>query len=251
MNLANLFSGVNPTPPVQVQVVNPVHPQGTTIPPTAGTTAPATQGTAPNGTLPTDTAVKTETALDQYNDLWKTAPVDPNAPKVDNTIFGEVDGDALLAAAGKIDFAKVITPEMSAAITAGGEGAAQAFAQAMNKVAQLTHAQGAHATTKIVEMAIAKAQEKFSASIPGILRSQNTDNLVKENTVLSHPAAAPMVEGLVNQFKVKFPNDTPQQLKEKAEGYLNHFATTLIATQAEPANAPQKDDMDWIAFLKD
>lgn len=253
-----LFSGVNPNPPAAQPAAAPVHPQGTTIPANAGQGAPATAGTAPNGTIPVDTSSPATAPLDPYKELWQNKPTDPNAPPADTSFLGPVNGDDLLKAASNIDFTKIITPEMATAIAAGGEEGTKATLQAMNAVAQLTHAQSANATTKIVELALEKATQRFQDQIPQLLRNQNTDSLIKENPVLSHPGASPLISGLVNQLQTKYPEATPAELKKHAEDYLTNFSksflnTTGVSTTTSQSNtlgSPQPDNFDWEQFFK-
>ncbi len=252
MNAINSFFNGGASAESSHPALSPVQPAGTSIPDNAGQTAPQTNGTAANGAIPVDTSTpsKSEAGLDSYKELWKDTS-DPNAKPVDNRVFGDIDGAAILREAQKIDFTKVITPELHSAIQAGGEAGTNALIQALNAVAQQTHAQGANAAALIAEQAVAKAKEQFTASLPELMRKQDTNNLVAEDPILSHPAAAPMVAGLVTQLQSKFPTATPAELKQHAQDYFVHFSKSMLGTGLdEVANSKSKNDTDWVEFFK-
>jgi hypothetical protein len=229
------------TPPVQVN-----HP-GTNLPATAGQLAPETPGMATNGVVPpnTDTSEPNPTApLDAFTDIWKNAPIDPAAPVDDGTVFGKVNPDDLIKAASGMDFTKVITPELQARIAAGGEDGVRANMEAMALVTRQTYAQASFATTKLIEQAIAKNNARLESKLPNALRAHNTDSLMRENAVLSHPAAKPMVEGLVNQFQTKYPDASPAEIKRHAEDYFIQFSQSMINSQTA-ATTQANNDTDW------
>ena len=139
------------------------------------------------------------------------------------------------------------------AIAAGGEGAVQAFAQAMNKVAQGVYAQSAFATTKIVEQAVAKAQERFTSEIPShVKKLQVSESLRNENPALNHPAASPILGAIESQLTVKHPNASSTEITNMARQYLEQFATAVNKPK-EAAKAKQAAETnqgtDWNSFL--
>lgn len=215
----------------------------------------ATPGTSPNGVVPADAAAKPEVPVspfDAFKDVWQTpqnSPADPQAP-----IFGEVDPQKLMETAGKVDFAKAVTPETLQAITAGGEGAAVAFAQAMNKVAQTVYAQSAFATTKIVDQALAKAQESYDARLPSMVKKLSVnENLQTSNPHLSNPALAPLVSALSEQLVRKNPNATAAEIQSQVNDYFaaigTSFAPVAPETPASKAAAAKAKSEDWSNFF--
>ena len=91
------------------------------IPAGSAATGGTPPGAAPNGTIPPGAPAPdpNATPLDAFNELWKN---DPNSGAPGNTsVFGEVDPKKFMEAAGKVDFAKSITPATLQAIQAGGE----------------------------------------------------------------------------------------------------------------------------------
>jgi len=230
-----------PTPGVAVQV------PGAPGNPASSIVAPETPTMAANGIVPPDADTSTpnpNAGLDSFVDLWKNAPVDPNAPVDDGTVFGKVNGDDLLKAASQMDFTKSVSPELQARIAAGGADGVAASMEAMALVSRQTYAQASFATTKLIEQAIAKNNAKLESKLPSALRNHSTDTLIKENPVLSHPAAAPMVAGLISQFQTKYPDASPAEIKQHAEAYFTQFAQSMLNSQQTATN-PTEADTDW------
>lgn len=239
-----LFGSATPAPQQPQQQV----PQPGNVNPNAAT-PDAANTTVPAGTVD---ASKQEPAspLDQYKELWQPAPTNP----ADNQPLLSVDPAKLAEAARKTDFAKLIQPELMAQIQQGGEGAAKAFAAAMNQVAQGVYAQSAFATSKIVEQAVQKAQEKFESSIPDhVKKLQVSDSLRQSNPVFNHPAASPILGALEHQMTKKFPNASSSEITSMAQQYLENFAQMVQApAEAAKVAAAKKNskDTDWSQFIQ-
>lgn len=241
MGIFDSIFGSSPQPAQQPQ------PQQTlpgNIPPGTGMPATPLPNTAPNGVVPEQKVQATP--LDEFKDLWKNEPTDPNAKPVDKSMFGVVNGDDLMKSASTIDFTKVVTPELAQRIQAGGEDGFKATLEAMNKVQQLGYAQSAHASTVLIEQAIAKAREQFTAELPMQIRNHSATALIKENPIFSHPAAQPLIEMATMQLQTKYPNATPSELKEMAQNYVTSFADAMKpAPKVDAATQGQ----DWSKFL--
>ena len=226
------------------------------IPPNAPNTGATPPNAAPNGVLPgnQDTNKATPlTPLDQFSELWKNEPADPNAPKPVG-VFGEIDPKKFMEAAGKIDFTKVVTPEQLQAISAGGDGAMASFAAALNAVAQTTYAQSAYASTKIVEQAMARSRDSFLAELPQHIKQQTVrENLRNENPVFSNPAVQPIISALESQLTVKFPNASAGEITTMARTYVEALGTSFAPKPAAPVDPKTgratKEDTDWSTFL--
>lgn len=244
--IASIFGGSTTNQqqlaPQQQQQAKPTTPGN--IPENTTPSDPQLPNTAPNGAIPEQK--KDAAPLDEFADLWKNEPTDPNAAPVDNSVFGKVNTEELMKAAGNIDFTKVITPDMMQAIQAGGEEGTKALIQAVNKTQQLGYAQSTHATTILIEQAIAKTKESFLAELPKHIRDKNTSELVKETPAFAHPAAQPLVEALVGRLQVKYPNATSRELTDMANKYVQGFANS-VTPKPEVAKVPASED--WSAFL--
>jgi hypothetical protein len=222
------------------------------IPNNAAPNAPTTSNTAPNGVTPPNAITEPTqepTPLDQFKDIWQTAPVDPNAPTKPSGVFGDVDPKRFMEAAGKIDFSKVVTPEQLQAISAGGEAAVKAFAESMNKVAQGVYAQSAFASTKIVENALAKSRESFLSELPQHIKQQQVSTTLRDsNPIFSNPAVQPIISALEVQMTQKYPNATPTEITNMAKQYVEALGTAFTP---KPAASTSKDSegTDWEKFL--
>lgn len=214
--------------------------------PTAPTTV-ATPNTAPNGAIPNNEVTNPTTPtnpLDKFKDLWE-APKDQKPPE---QLFN-IDNAKLMEAAGRVDFSKAVTPEIMAAIAAGGEGGVKASMEAMSKMAQLTYAQSALATTQIVEQAIKKTQDQFQAKLPDIIKNyQISDNLKTDNPAFNHPAAQPIIQALQSNLSIKHPNATTQEIKQLVNEYFTSFSQAI--TKPITAESKTSNEMDWTKFLE-
>ena len=223
------------------------------LPATTPNTGAASPNTAPNGTVPAtgdNINAPAATPLDQFADLWKNEPTDPNAAKPTG-VFGNVDPKKFMEAAGKIDFTKVVTPEQLQAISQGGEGAMASFAAALNAVAQTTYAQSAYASTKIVEQAMARAKDSFIAELPQHIKKQTvSENLRAENPIFQNTAVQPIISALEAQLTVKYPQASAGEITTMAKQYVealgSSFAPKPPAAQGKPGS---KDETDWSTFL--
>ena len=252
---SNLMGGAAPSAPANSQ--NPTPNQPGNIPVTASNTGAASPNTAANGVVPTtgdSIQPSASTPFDQFADLWKNEPTDPNAPAPNTSVFGNVDPKKFMEAAGKIDFAKVVTPDQLQKISAGGEDAMTAFAAALNSVAQTTYAQSAFASTKIVEQAMAKAKDSFLAELPTHIKQQTVkESLRQDNPIFSNPAVQPIISALEAQMTVKYPQATAAEITTMAKQYVEALGTSFAPKPQEPARVPgsmkAKDDQDWSSFL--
>lgn len=207
---------------------------------------------ATNPLVPAASEVATNSApvspLDAFKTLWET---DPNAKVTppEPSMFANVTPEKLQEAARKNDFSKVATPELMAAITAGGEGAAAAMVQMMQGMAQKGFGDSAFATTKIVEQALEAQQKKFTEMLPSLMKNQNvSENLRNSNPIFNHPAAAPMLEVLKAQVLQKHPNATAAELQTMASDYLVSFASAATPVTQTAASKAASFEMDWSSF---
>lgn len=208
-------------------------------------------GTAPNGVVPAQPAATTPSPdapqLDTFSALWQPEQnPQPNQPLI------QIDPKALADAARKTDFTKMISQEQLTAIGAGGEGAMQAFAQAMNSVAQGVYAQSAFAATKIAEQAVERASARFTSEIPAhVKKLQVSENLRSENPALSHPAASPILGAIESQLTMKHPQASSAEISKMAKQYLDNFASAINKPKDDAAAAAKvKVDQgtDWSTF---
>lgn len=248
MGIMDIFSGITggsaaPAAPAPNTNANN-QPQPGNIPPGAGSTNPN------NPTVPAGTENKEGAPLDQFADLWKNEPASEGREQ--NTGLFNIDPKKMFEAAGKIDFAKMIKPEQLQAIAQGGDAAVQAFAQAMNGVAQGVYAQSAFATTKIVEQALGKAKQQYNSELPSLIKKhQVSDNLRAENPIFANPAIQPIISALEAQLTVKFPNATASEITGMAKQYVEAVGSSFAPKPAAPENDGKAgaNTTDWDKFL--
>ena len=199
---------------------------------------------ANNPTVPSSTAAALASPLDQFSGMWD---IDPNAPAAPEGLFSKVTQQSLQEAAKRNDFSKAVSPELLAAIAAGGDGAIAATLQAMNAMTQKSFGDSAFTTTKIVEQALAKQRTEFEASLPALIKSQNvSENLRNSNPIFSHPASAPVLDMFKAQALKKYPNASASEIQTMANSYLESFASAATPKKAVPVS---QQKMDWSTFL--
>lgn len=252
MSIMDMFSKITGSAPAPATTQsNGPAPEGN-IPPSAAINSAtvSTPGTAPNGAIPVVTTDSMKSPLDQFNTLWDT---DPNAAKPAESMFANLDSKKVMETAAKVDFTKVVSPEILQKINAGGEGAMQAMMEAMGKMSQMSFAQSTLATTKIVEQALKEQEAKFNSELPTHIKRQTVSNtLHDENPALSHPAAQPILEAIKTQMTVKYKNATASEISAMAKDYLASFASAIspVKVNEDTSNAGQggTDFSNWDSF---
>lgn len=210
-----------------------------------------TEGTAPNGVVPNNSATEDKSPLAGFTELWKDAPVDPNAPK-DAPLFS-IKPEEIQAAAAKSDFIKnALTKEDAEKIAQGGEGAVAVMMQTINKVAQQGYAQSAVTTAQIVEAALKKQKEQFAEMMPELVRKYSAgENLMESNPAFKHPAVAPIFASIKDQIIAKHPDasarDVERMTKEMFTGLGQMFAPAPVADPKSKSNAVK--EFDFSSFL--
>lgn len=233
MSLMDLFK---PAAPAPAPVADPVAATNTTLP--AGQVPPATttQGAPDNN------------PLDTFKDIW-TPPAADGKPAGVEDMFN-IDPKQLMEAASKVDFARMIPQDQMQAIAAGGQGAAEAFAKALNTVAQNVYAQSAAANTKIMQQALARQREDFTGQLPNLVKTHTLSESIREsNPALSHPAAAPLISAIQQTLQLKHPTATNAELQKMAQEYVSGFANAVSGPkQADPV-AEDKSNTDWSKYI--
>ena len=230
---------------------------------TLANTASSIFGSPPPAAAPAQAAQNTQTAqpqvetpppapLDPFKELWQN-PTTPNGPDTTRpgAIFQGADPGKMLEAARKVDFSNSVTEDMMAKIAAGGPEATKTLLQAMNSMAQAAYAQGAYASTQMIERGLGRYDEGLNSRLPSQIKRHNVSEAVREsNPALSHPAVQPVVMLLESQFTTKFPTASPAQIREHVENYLTSMGRLITDKGAKISGGTQgtKDD-DWGDFF--
>ncbi len=185
--------------------------------------------------------------LGEYQKLWEN---DPNAKPNEPFSFNS-DPAKLLETAKTVDFTKVLTPELQKRIQAGGADGQAANMEAMNTIAQLTFAQSAHASSKIVEQALQSMEERFNAALPDIIKRHSVAETVRSNNpLLTNPAMAPLIEALQQQMTRKFPQATAAEIKDHVNDYLNGAADLIASGRPVPESKNKgRPQENWEKFF--
>lgn len=179
--------------------------------------------------------------LDAFKDLWKTdpnatPPQDPLAQPLFNT-----DPAKIREAAGKIDFLGQVPQDVMAKVQSGDQ---QALLQVINFVAQKSFATATELNAATHEQAYARTTERWQQALPNRVKELQVNSIQSDNPVLSHPAAAPMLDMTKRQLQMKHPDKTPQEIHRMAESYLTDFAKSLNPNT--PATQPESSGgTDW------
>ncbi len=232
-----------PAPAPQSQVTN--NPNQNPAPPQAS----GTPTTSPNGVVPPDgNKGPNESPLEQFKDLWKNDPVDPN--KQSNEPANPTP-QQLLEAASKVDFSRVIDQENLKKVAAGGEEAVGALVALLNKSSQAVYGQTAVVSQKLIEKAVEQAEARFQERLPGLVKKHTArDSLVTENPAFNDPAVSTVVEAVQDRLAVKFPNATASEIKKMAQDYFSGAATKLSPQKSEPTKKDSSsNEPDWTEWF--
>jgi hypothetical protein len=252
--LAKLFGNIAPAPQPQspAQAANPAlqAQQAAANAQSQPGNIPATNPNPADPANPTIPLTAEPQGLDKFKDVW-TPPKPEDMPKAPESAFAGVTPEAVKAVAAKTDFSKVVTPEMMAAISAGGEGAVAATLQAMNAMAQENYAQSATASMRLIETALDKQRTEFEAALPNLMKSQTvSNNLRGSNPIFNHPAAAPMLKTLAEQIQLKNPTATPEQIQAQAQEFLISFAGAAAPVQeTKQQKSAKANEPSWDTWL--
>src|SRR6266853_657433 len=166
--------------------------------------------------------------------LWEDPPVDPNNPPPEKptTFLPKIDPAKIAETLGKIDFSKSITPEESAAIKAGGDGAQAAHLSVLNKALRQSMMTMFNVSTRLVEQGLTSAEERFLDRVPGHVKDiMVSDNLTANDPLMSNPAFAPLVESTRQRFQEKFPKATPIQIAKATKAYIQELVKSATAPE--------------------
>lgn len=241
MSIFDIFRPATPTP-----APAPLAAPGNNSPGLPGTHSSPT--TPPNGTVPTQPpATEPASPLDSFKDVWSNT----NTPEAPEALFGKLDPNKLMESARQVDFAKVIKPEQLTAISQGGDGAVQAFATALNSVAQTVYGQSTLATTKIVEEALKRNSESYDTKMQEMVRKFSVnEGLQTSNPLLSNPAVQPLVSALTDQLARKYPNASSAEIQSQVNGYFQQLGTAFAPAPTTPKSQSVKPAEDWASFMQ-
>lgn len=195
---------------------------------------------APNGVVPNQ---GNTSPLDQFNKLWEDVPKPENNS---SEVYTPLNPEDLSKALSKVDFSSAISQEHLQAIMQGGEGAANAFTQAMSAVAQRAMLQSTLINDKLTQQAIERAVKSTRATLPEMLREQTTQqHMAETNPVFNNPAVKPVIEATRSQLLQKYPNATSSEITKMTQDYILAMGQAFMP-KPESNNS---SETDWDKFL--
>lgn len=199
-----------------------------------------TQQTDANGVVPK--ADHQQSPDDKFAKLWEPSvppKEDPNAPK-------PLSAQAMMEAAGKVDFTKVLNPEDLAAISKGGDDAVKALAVLLNKTAQTVYGQSLVVANELVDRKVQEAEATFASRVPGLVKqSAAGEQLLQNNPALKDPAVAPVVAAIQKQLMTRYPSASATELQQLAAEYFSSAAKKFAPAPKETAPAESADNFNW------
>lgn len=196
----------------------------------------------PNPANLTDPNAK-KSPLADFADLWKNdapkegeeAPTDwANPDSILPNI--KVDPKKLYEMAQRIDFSKVMNPEKVKLALSGDQAA---FGEVINSAVQHAYANMAMSSTRITEAMIKQMGPKIFGALPFHIRKHVVSDTVRaDNPIFNNPAAAPLLEGLEAQMRVKYPTASAKEISEKAKKYVEDFAAAARG-ESQPGQRQQ------------
>lgn len=244
MGIMDMFRSANPVPSVAPQTTNPS---------AANSANPSTNGNPPVPGVSTGTPGGGQAKEEpNFENLW-TPPKEgeEGLPDFNPSDLFNIDPAKVAQAVQGIDYSKAVSPEQMQAIAEGGEGAIQAFAQAMNSVAQQATQVSMIGSAKLIEQALSKANATLDSRMAEQIRKHSVSSGLKEkNPIFSNPAYAPMVSAIEHQFRAKYPNASAPEITELAEKYVFNFAQSVAGKKDADASAASKlNEPDWEALF--
>lgn len=234
--------------PQQLQQPNPTNNPQNNPPPQQ---TQQTQQTDANGVVPKQEPSPT----DQFKTLWETPA--PDEKDQNQLASVSVDPAKLMEAAGKVDFRKVMDPELLKKVAAGGEESIAALSEMLNKTVQTVYGHSVVAANKMVTEAVNLAEQRFAAQVPTLVKKQAaSEKLFSENAAFQDPMVQPLIAAVQAQIAAKNPKATAADIEAYTKKYLAETAK-IIAPAAKDLPADKKkagsqsapESEDWSDFL--
>lgn len=194
-----------------------------------------------------------QSPLANYSDLWKAPENGTGLPSTVPTIT--VDPAKLDSISKNVDFTKAVDKTLVAKAVSGD---AEALMQVLSQAAQAGFAQAAGTSAQMIQKAMSLQDERLQQQyIPEVLRRTEISRQMRtDNNLYSDPAIAPMLNMVETQFAAKYPQASPQEIRQSAMNYLQQTASAVVkqsgkqvidTPQASPAS--KQRDVDWEGFF--
>jgi hypothetical protein len=191
--------------------------------------------------------------LDNFKDLFKVQVDDKGNPvTTTDPLAGpilNVDPQKLREAASKMNFVSGVPQELMQKVMAGNDP--QALVELINLTSQQAFLQAMQVNAGVVENALTKHTARIETALPDRIRNFQIQNTAPKNPVLSHPAVAPVLDGLKRTIASANPHLSPEKVAEHAENYVTAMATDLMGANNPTGSNKQQStqETDWNALL--
>lgn len=249
-NVGNLFrtaANSQPATASGVPVTSAPNPMAAPQNPAADPAKVPASGTSANPPAGTSGAAEAN-PLDAFKDLFtitendvKNQPQDPFASPLltfDPKKFAE--------AAGKMNFAAAINPEL-AQKALGGD--VNAFMDVINSATRSVFASATQMFTGVMEQAFKKNNGRFDQSLGSKFRDFQLTSQSPTNPAFKHPALAPMLAGVRASISAKYPNLSANEVAQKAEEFFNVMGSVMGGATGASKTDQTPADVDWEQFL--
>lgn len=197
---------------------------------------------------------KEDSPLDIYKDIFtiptddKGNPIQPSADPLSSPVI-DFDPAKLQEALKGKNLVGNVPQELLQKAMSGNDP--QAFMQVLNLASTNSFQLAIGAASKMVESAISKHTANLEAALPSRIRDTQIRQSSVKNPVLSHPAAAPMVEALKMQIAVKNPQLSPDRVTEMAENYFIAMSKELGNNDGTPKSGTGTNgkETNWLDLL--
>jgi hypothetical protein len=170
-------------------------------------------------------APKEQSPEELFKDFWNIDPKKDTVPQDLGQFDFNFDPKKVTETVGTMNFTNGISPELAKKVSAGGEEAVSAMIAMMNSVGQQVMRNAVIASAKVTESGLRSSGQRIASELPGMVRSHTVSNALREdNPLFADPSVAPVLAAFEQQAAIKFPNATPQEIREYTRQYMGNFA---------------------------
>lgn len=177
--------------------------------------------------------------LDDFNTLWETPTPEQRAKQPKKFVYPKFDPGKVSERVNQMNFAGSIPDEMLSK-AAGGDLAA--FRDVLNSVGRQAFSTGFSANNNLNSQMFDQYDQSISQRIPAQMKGmQNQAAVYSEMKNLNHPAVAPMLNKIVEQMQMMYPDATPEEISSNAKKYMVTMAQLITdnSQQQQDQNSQQ------------
>lgn len=191
--------------------------------------------------------------MDNFKDLFTLTEEDKKriADNAQPEKIFSLDPEKLQESVGKMNF--VDGQQATQLFQQALKGDANALTSLLNGIAQKVYLQNAQLSATLSERAATTTAENFQKNLPQHFRDFSAgEGLQQLNPAYSHPAFKPVVDGLKQQFLVKYPTASSTEITKMVNSYLDAMGGSRPAPKNDDQGGRGGNDkqVDWQDFFK-